>query len=111
MKMEVIVNVTDVLEALQIDGLAPTRVTDTIEISAEVDDDDIKDKAPEPDPIELHDELDQTTVMDLAAAIRRGDTAEAELMLDRLVGDDTVVRDWIQMGRFSRKARPEAIAA
>lgn len=105
MKMDVIVNVGDALTAMGISGIVPEDDSPTFEVSAEIDDDEIKDAAPKPEPFELHEQLDQATVMDLSAAIRRGDRAEAEMMLDRLLGDDDTVTEWVQQARYSRKAR------
>lgn len=58
-----------------------------------------------PEPESLSYELDQGDVQDLAAAIRRGDRPEAELLLDRIFGHDTTVSEWVQRGRYGSKAR------
>lgn len=43
--------------------------------------------------------FDRGDVIDLGRAIRRGDAAEAEHLLDRMLGEDEVVRDWLDQGR------------
>ena len=45
------------------------------------------------------DVLDQTQVMALAAAIKRGDTAAAALELDILFRDEPLITEWIAQGR------------
>ena len=44
-------------------------------------------------------------VTDLAAAIRRGDTSEAEVILDRIGGQIDGWSDMISLGRYSPRAR------
>lgn len=66
---------------------------------------------PEPEP-ELPVGLgDETTVLDLAAAIHRGDRVEAETLLDKLFSGDANLTEWVQRGRYSKKGRaaPEAL--
>lgn len=59
---------------------------------------------------DLSDLLDEDHIVDLAAAIRRGDRGEAEVLLDRIASDDFRVEEWVQKGRFSNKAKqPEAM--
>lgn len=53
----------------------------------------------------LRHRLNESEVLGLAAAIRRGDRAEAELLLDRLVATDGTVAEWVQRGRYSGKAK------
>lgn len=121
MKVTVDAVVEDVLMAL---GLAVIpaecdprlKMTDTVEITGEADDDDMADnvidlgKAAAPGSDELNEILDRETIVELATAIRRGDRREAELMLDRLVAEDDTVTEWVQQARFSRKARrPESV--
>lgn len=58
-------------------------------------------------------QFDQTDIIDLAEAIRCGETERAELLLERVFAglpDATTIREWIDRGRFSKKAR-EAKAA
>lgn len=45
--------------------------------------------------------FDRGDVIDLSRAIRRGDSGAAEHLLDRMLGEDEVVRDWISQGRHS----------
>ena len=57
--------------------------------------------------------LDKRDVADLAEAIRCGERERAELLLDRIFADTSdapTIREWIDRGRFSKKAR-EAKAA
>jgi uncharacterized membrane-anchored protein len=49
---------------------------------------------------------EEDDVIELAAAIRRGDRAEAEHRLDRLVEEDLRVQEWVQRGRYSTRAKP-----
>lgn len=102
----------DALTALGIEGLHPDREDDWIEVEAEIDEDDdeIRDKLL-PKLMSLSETFDRTDVFDLSAAIRRGDTKEAELLLDRLVAEDQNVTEWVQQGRYSRKARNEGAQA
>lgn len=58
-----------------------------------------------PEPESLSYELDQGDVQDLAAAIRRGDKTEAEILLDRVFASDETVSEWVQRGRYGAKAR------
>lgn len=107
MKIEADVRVSEIMEALEMaeapEGYSPT---DTVTLDALVDDDEAEEKLDlQPPETNLSDLLNQTEVCDLAAAIRRGDTREAEMLLDRLTADDTDVAEWVQRGRFSRKAR------
>lgn len=57
------------------------------------------------EPTELRDLLDEHAVKELSSAIRRGDREEAEHLLDRLVDDDAAVTEWVQQGRYTRRAR------
>lgn len=117
-KVEITVDVeiADALEALNIRGLVPEFDGDTVSLTGTVDGEELGEAAVEAecavssDSVNLAFMLDQTTVYDLSAAIRRGDRTEAELLLDRLAGDDVEVTEWVQQGRFSRKAQT-AIAA
>lgn len=59
-----------------------------------------------PEPESLADELDEMDVRNLATAVRCGDRAEAEALLDRVFASDATVEGWIQLGRYSSKARP-----
>jgi hypothetical protein len=68
----------------------------------EDDDDNFRDA-------EISDLLSQDDVMALAIAVRRGDRVEAELMLDRIVGDDVRASEWVQQARFSNNARPQPV--
>lgn len=111
MKVMGTVLVENIVTALDIEALPEGcrfAETDTIDLDdVEVDDDLAAEELPEsyfPDG-ELHDLLDETTVFDLSAAIRRGDQAEAEYLLDRLVRDDDRVKEWVERGRYSRAAR------
>mgnify|MGYP003350875317 CR=1 FL=1 len=54
----------------------------------------------EPEPIEL----DQTAVMELAAAIQRGDCVEAATCLDVLLRDNPAAQEWADQARRSRMA-------
>lgn len=47
----------------------------------------------------------QDAVGDLASAIRRGDTSEAEYLLDKIAGDMPGWSDRISVGRYSPRAR------
>lgn len=49
--------------------------------------------------------FDQSDVQSLAAAIQRGDLAEARHFLDRVFVTDVTVTEWIQRGRYSGEAR------
>jgi hypothetical protein len=118
METKVDVMVADIVEALGLDGVprgcefAPTH---SVELTVEVDDDEMTEnvidmgKASAPDASELNVILEREFVTNLAAAIRRGDQQEAELMLDRLVDSDTIVTEWVQQARYSRAARPQPI--
>lgn len=104
------VSVAAIAEALELDELPEgLKGSDDIDLEVEVDDDELKEEF-ESEPETLADLFRQSDVMDLAAAIRRGDAAEAELMLDRLCADDDTVTGWVQLGRYSRKARHQARA-
>lgn len=78
---------------------------DDVEIGIEAAVNALDDADALPEPEDFGDQLDQTDVQDLAAAIRRGDRAEAELLLDRVFAHDTTVTEWVQLGRYSGKAR------
>lgn len=57
--------------------------------------------------------LDQTTVMELAAAIARGDCTTAAQALDVMIRDlnrAAEIRDWIAQGRASVLARPRPLS-
>jgi hypothetical protein len=120
MKVTVTATVEDVLTALDL-AVIPAecdpdlKMTDEIEIEGEADEDDIADlaiesgKAADKDAGELSSILDRETVESLTAAIRRGDTQEAELMLDRLLAEDDTVTHWVQVARYSPKARRPAV--
>lgn len=49
--------------------------------------------------------FDQSDVLNLAAAIRRGDCAEAAHLLDRVFAEDATVTEWVQRGRYSGAAK------
>lgn len=56
----------------------------------------------------LTDTLNERDVVELAEAIRCGDRATAEHALDALFANDgeaRTIRDWIDRGRYSKKAR------
>lgn len=58
--------------------------------------------------------FDQSDIIGLAEAIRIGDREQAELLLDRLFADtpDAVeIREWIDRGRYSKRARDAKAAA
>ncbi|MGJ0508953.1 MAG: hypothetical protein ACR652_17870 [Methylocystis sp.] len=80
-----------------------------IDFEVDVDDDEAYAALPssytEIDPVPLSDELDQGDVQNLAAAIRRGDRAEAELLLDRIFANDGTVTEWVERGRYGQRAR------
>jgi hypothetical protein len=109
MKIDADVRVSDIMEAL--DMQTPPEGysgADTVEINVLVDDDEAEEKLDlQPPETGLSDLLNQTDVYNLAAAIRRGDATEAELLLDRLAAEDADVSEWVQQGRYSRKARPQ----
>lgn len=108
MKVDAYVLVAEVMNALHMDALpagSTLKKTDTVTVTVVVDDDEIREELPLNEPFGLSEHLDQTEVIDLAAAIRRGDTAEAEILLDRLLASDDAASEWVQQGRFSRNAR------
>jgi hypothetical protein len=64
------------------------------------------DKLPEPESLDYL--LDQGDVQGLAEAIRCGERERAELLLDRVFaqsGASDTIREWIELGRYSMKAR------
>lgn len=106
------VRISSILADLEIEALpegSHWKESDSIDLIVAVDDDEAYSALPssytEIDPIELNDELDQTDVQNLAAAIRRGDKAEAEQLLDRVFVTDGTVTEWIQRGRYGSSAR------
>jgi hypothetical protein len=109
MRVEADVRVSDIMEALEMES-PPEGYSrgDDVEITVTVDDDDMEDKfTPDPVVTLLSDLIDKGAVFDLSAAIRRGDKAEAELLMDRIFGDDTDTKEWVQQGRYSHKARQD----
>lgn len=112
MRIEADVSVSDIMTALEM-AEAPEgySASETVEIEVMIDDDEIEDYFTKDDQYIAADSatlgalLRQGEVMDLSAAIRRGDTKEAELLLDRMFADDTDVTEWVQRGRYSHKAR------
>jgi hypothetical protein len=67
------------------------------------------DALPDPEAI-----FDETDIINLAEAIRCGETERAELLLERVFRDmpnATAIREWIDRGRFSKKAREAKAAA
>lgn len=81
---------------------------DDIEVVANVAVDALDDADELPEPEELTYTLDERTVLGLAEAIRCGDIAQAESHLDRLFADTAEyaeIREWIDRGRYSMKAR------
>lgn len=110
-QIDVTVNVTEVLDALEIKGLVPEIDDDTITVTASIDEENLTEAAVKnggahaDEDFSLSNLLDQTDIFDLSAAIRRGDRREAEFLLDRLTADDTEVTEWVQQGRFSNKAK------
>jgi hypothetical protein len=67
-----------------------------------------------PEPESLTYTLDQGDVQGLAEAIRCGETERAELLFDRLfsaTAEFSTIREWIDRGRFSKKAREAKTAA
>jgi hypothetical protein len=110
------ISVDDILNTLELDEV-PERwdrrrderlIFDDCEVLAEdaYQGLDEADKLPAPEG--MSDIVDERVVIDLAEAIRCGDRAEAELLLDRLFagGDDALtIREWIDRGRFSKRAR------
>lgn len=108
------ITVSEIMDALELDEPPEGHEsTDTFELRVDVDENEAWDSLPESykEPEALSSELDQTTVMDLAAAIHRGDRTEAELLLDKLFSGDTNITEWVQLGRYSKKGRvaPEAL--
>jgi hypothetical protein len=102
--------VDDLVMALGLDKIpdgCTLNSADDVEITISADRSALEDEIREDDD-EL-DYLDKGEIIDLAAAVRRGDTAEAERLLDGLFGNfagSEKVTEWIQQGRFSRRARP-----
>lgn len=67
---------------------------------------DDADKLPEPEGLDYL--LEERDVIGLAEAIRCGEREAAELLLDRLfanASEFSTIREWIDRGRFSMKAR------
>src|SRR3954463_3853557 len=99
------INVDDLLQALglfEIPAGCELSMNDEVEVAVIADEDALRDEL-EPDPEGLETTFNRGDVMGLAAAIRRGDTTEAELLLDRLIADATggdVVAEWVQQGRY-----------
>lgn len=65
-----------------------------VEVRAFADEGDLCSEFPDDD--DLSRNLDQTTVMELFAAIRHGDVEGAEALLDRLFNGDLRIREWGQ---------------
>lgn len=111
MKVSGSVLVEDIMDALEIDALPEGcrfAKTDSIELDVvDVDDDTAAQELPESyfPEYQLREILNETDVFDLAAAIRRGDIAEAELLLDALAREDELVTEWVQRGRYSGRAK------
>lgn len=59
-------------------------------------------------PETIDDLLDKSDVMDLAAAIARGDCAAAAECLDHMARSDATLREWVARGRASNMARTRA---
>jgi hypothetical protein len=78
---------------------------DDCEVSVEDAIDALDDADELPVPEYLTDALDEMDMRGLAEAIRCGETEQAELLLDRLFGHDAAIREWIDRGRYSKKAR------
>jgi hypothetical protein len=81
---------------------------DDVEVQAEEAIDTLDDAGKLPEPESLTYTLDRTTVIGLAEAIRCGEREQAELLLDLLFADTAefdTIREWIDRGRYSRKAR------
>jgi hypothetical protein len=101
--------VADILAALDIDALpsdSSLSTTDVVDLDdVEVDDDLARDELPEAEPEELHSRFSESDVIRLAEAVRIGDRGEAEILLDRIFGEDATVTEWIQRGRYSKRAR------
>jgi hypothetical protein len=107
------VPVEDVLGVLNLEALpdgCPLKIGERVSFDdCEVLSDDaaeaLDDAGEMPESEELRYQFDETDVIGLAEAIRSGDTAAAELLLDKLLGEDPTVGEWIQRGRYSRRAR------
>ncbi len=54
---------------------------------------------------DLADQLDEGDVRGLAEAVRIGDRHGAEVLLDRLFGHNPRLKEWLDRGRYSGKAR------
>jgi hypothetical protein len=54
---------------------------------------------------DVGDQFDKSAVMDLASAVRRGDSAAAEMAMDMVFRDVPAAREWIDQGRYSRLAK------
>jgi hypothetical protein len=78
---------------------------DDCEVLAEDAIDALDDADKLPVPEDLTDVLDEMDMRGLAEAIRCRETEQAELLLDRLFGHEPAIREWIDRGRYSKKAR------
>jgi hypothetical protein len=99
------VSVEEVLTALGLTAIpegCDLTIEDEVEVRAEADVDDLRQDESD---ATLADFLDQTAVMELSAAIRRGDTADAELLLERVFGGELSVREWGQQACNSCRLR------
>lgn len=72
---------------------------------------DALDEGDHLETLELTDRLSQDEVVKLAEAVRCGDVTEAERSLDALLGNEPTLREWIDRGRYSKKARDAKAAA
>lgn len=82
---------------------------DDVEVSVEAAVDAVDEAGALPPPEGLSDTLDESDVRILAEAIRTGDVKAAEMAMDHMFGHDPELREWIDQGRYSRKARHAAL--
>lgn len=87
---------------------------DDIEVLAEEAIDALERAGKLPEPESLTYTLDERTVINLAEAIRCGERERAEQMLDLLFADTAefpTIREWVDRGRYSMKARKAKASA
>jgi hypothetical protein len=79
------------------------EMASVVEVRGLADVDDLRQ--PPPEDGGLSDYLDQSLVMGLSAAIRRGDIAEIETLAEEIFGGELITREWLQQGGHSCRAR------
>jgi hypothetical protein len=106
------IEVLSILDALDLtevpQGCELPKGASVIVEGIEVDDDVAMDEL---DIGDSTDAVDPDGLQDLSSAIRRGDKAEAEHLLDRLFAENSALTERIQRGRYSNRTQSAAAAA